>query len=59
MDTYSLFALGIIVLSLFMLVLLLQLLRGLIKKQIDEQMEDIIPIKSIRKRVGIRLNWRK
>ena len=59
MDTYSLFALVTIVLALFILVLLSQLFRNLIRKQIDDQMKDMIPIKSIRERIGIRIKLRK
>jgi len=59
MDTFSLFAFGALFLSLFVLFLLSQLLRSLIRKQIDEQMKEIIPIKGIRERVGIRIKWRK
>tara|TARA_B100000965_G_scaffold236502_1_gene198190 strand:+ start:164 stop:352 length:189 start_codon:yes stop_codon:yes gene_type:complete len=59
MDTFSLFALGALVLLLLILFLLYQLLRKLIKKQIDEQIKDMIPIKGVRERVGIRLKWRK
>ena len=59
MDTYSIIALGIIVLSLLILVLLSQLFRNLIRKQIDDQMKDMIPIKAIRERIGIRIKLRK
>ena len=59
MDTYSLFALGFLVVALLILFILSQLLRSLIRKQIDDQMKYIIPIKAIRKRVGIRINLRK
>ena len=59
MDTYSLIGLGTIVLSLFSLVFLSQLFRNLIRKQIDDQMKDMIPIKAIRKRIGIRIKLRK
>ena len=59
MDTYSLIAFGIIVLSLPVLILLSQLFRKLIRKQIDDQMKDIIPIKAIRERIGIRIKLRK
>ena len=56
MPTYSLFVLvGFLLLLLF---LLFQLLKSLIRKQIDDQMKDMIPIKAIRKRVGIRIKWR-
>ena len=59
MDYYSLIALVILVLSLLTLVLLSQLFRNLIRKQIDDQMKDMIPIKSIRERIGIRIKLRK
>ena len=59
MNTYSLFALGTIVFSLLILMFLSQLFRNLIRKQIDDQMKDMIPIKAIRKRVGIRIKLRK
>ena len=59
MDAYSLIALGSIILSLFSLVLLSKLFRNLIKKQIDDQMKDMIPIKAIRERIGIRIKLRK
>ena len=59
MDTFSLIALGTLVVSLLILVLLSQLFRNLIRKQIDDQMKDMIPIKSIRERIGIRIKLRK
>ena len=59
MDTYSLIALGAIILSLFSLVLLSKLFRNLIRQQIDDQMKDMIPIKAIRKRIRIRIKLRK
>ena len=59
MDSYSFIALGTLVLSLLTLVLLSKLFRNLIRKQIDDQMKDMIPIKSIRERIGIRIKLRK
>jgi hypothetical protein len=59
MDAYSLIALGTIILFLLCLVLLSQLFRNLIRKQIDDQMKDMIPIKAIRERIGIRIKLRK
>ncbi|ABU23948.1 Conserved hypothetical protein [Prochlorococcus marinus str. NATL2A] len=59
MDSYSLIALLTLVLSLLTLVLLSQLFRNLVRKQIDDQMKDMIPIKSIRDRIGIRIKLRK
>ena len=59
MDAYSFIAMGTLVFSLLTLVLLSQLFRNLIRKQIDDQMKDMIPIKSIRERIGIRIKLRK
>ncbi len=59
MDTYSLIALVTVLLSLLVLVWLSQLFRNLIRKQIDDQMKDMIPIKAIRERIGIRIKLRK
>ena len=59
MDIHSLFVLGTIVLFLLILFILIRFLRILIRKQIDDQMKEMIPINSIRKRVGIRIIWRK
>ncbi len=58
-DTYSLIAFGTVVLSILVLVWLSQLFRNLISKQIDDQMKDMIPIKAIRERIGIRIKLRK
>ena len=49
---------SIILISFLMLLILAQLFKSLIRKQIDDQMKNIIPIKAIRKRVGIRIKWR-
>ena len=59
MDTYSFIALVTLVVSLLILVLLSQLFRNLIRKQIDDQMKGMIPIKAIRERIGIRIKLRK
>jgi len=59
MDIYSLFVLGAIAFFLFVLFILIRFLRILIRKQIDDQMKEMIPLNSIRKRVGIRIKWRK
>ena len=59
MDTYSFIALVTLVASLLILFLLSQLFRNLIRKQIDNQMKDMIPIKAIRERIGIRIKLRK
>ncbi len=55
MDSYTLIALTTLVLSLLTLVLLVHLIRKLIIKQIDDKMKDMIPIKSIRERIRIRI----
>ena len=59
MDTYSLLAFGTLVGSLLILGLLSQLFRNLIRKQIDDQIKEIVPIKVVRDRIGIRIKWRK
>ena len=59
MHNYSIFLLGDLILSLLILFILSQFLRSLIRKQIDDQIKDLIPIKAIRKRVGIRIKWSK
>tara|TARA_Y100001968_G_scaffold182478_1_gene167078 strand:+ start:239 stop:418 length:180 start_codon:yes stop_codon:yes gene_type:complete len=59
MDNYSFIALGTLLFSLFMLLMLAQLFRSLIRKQIDDQMKDMIPMKAIRERIGIRIILRK
>ena len=59
MDSYSLIALVTLVLSLLTLVLLSQLFRNLVRKQIDDQMKGMIPVKGIRERIGIRIKLRK
>ncbi len=59
MYTYSFFVIGAYVLSGFILFLLFQLLKSLIRKQIDDQLKNMIPIEAIRKRVRIRIKWRK
>ena len=55
MDTFSLIVLGTLVLSVSTLIFLSLLFRNLIRKQIDDQMKNMIPIKSIRERIGIRI----
>ena len=59
MDTYSLIATAAIVLSLLTLVILLLMFRNLINRQIDNQMKEMIPIKAIRERIGIRIKLKK
>ncbi len=57
MDTSSLIALVILVVSFLLLFVFSQLIRNLIRKQIDDQMKDMIPIKVIRERIGIRIKF--
>ncbi len=59
MNTYSLITLLIILLLFFTLVLLSLLLRHLIRKQIDDQMKEMIPVKAIRERIGIKIKFKK
>ena len=59
MDTFSLIVLGTLVLSVSTLIFLSQLFRNLIRKQIDDQIKDMIPVKAIRERIGIKIKLRK
>ncbi len=59
MEKYTLFVLGLFVISFFILYYLIQLLKNLIRTQIDNQMKDIIPIKFVRKRINIKIKWSK
>ena len=59
METYSLVAFGTLLFSLLALVFLSQLFRYLVKKQIDDQMKDMIPIKAIREKIKIKIKLRK
>ena len=59
MDTFSLIVLGTLVLSVSTLMFLSQLFRNLIRKQIDDQMKEMIPVKAIRERIGIKIKLRK
>ena len=45
--------------SLALLFPLIQLLRKIVRKQIDDQMKEMIPIKAIRNRIGMKVKWRK
>tara|TARA_Y100001968_G_scaffold328142_1_gene374719 strand:- start:1351 stop:1560 length:210 start_codon:yes stop_codon:yes gene_type:complete len=59
MDKFSLIVVAVIVLLLLTLVKLSLMLRNLIRRQIDEQINYMIPIKAIRKRIGIRIKFSK
>ena len=57
MTDKSLWAYTLII-SLSLLFPFIQLLRKVVRKQIDDQMKEIIPIKAIRNRIGIKIKWR-
>ena len=59
MDTYSSIALVVFILSLLGLFTLSKLFRYLIRKQIDEKMKEIIPLKAIRSRIGVKIKMKK
>ena len=59
METFSFIVLAALVLSSLFLFLLFQLFRNLVKKQIDDQMKEMIPIKAIRERIRMRIKFRK
>ena len=59
MNAYSLIAIGILLFSLLNLVFLFKLITNLIRKQIDYRIDDLIPIKGIRERLGIKIKFKK
>ena len=58
MDMTQFFLSATIFLFLLIFFTLLQFLRQLIKKQIDDQLTKMIPLKAIRKRVAIKIKWK-
>ena len=48
----------LILISLSLLFPFIQLLRIIVRRQIDDQMKAMIPIKAIRNRIGIKIKWR-
>ena len=48
-----------LVVTLFFLLFLVQLLQKMVKKQITEQMEVMIPIKAMRDRIAIKIKWKR
>ena len=59
MDTFSLIVFVTLVLLVSTLIFLSQLFRNLIREQIDDQMKEMIPVKAIRERIGIKIKLRK
>ena len=59
MDFILVFFVTAVVIGIPLLFILVQLFRNLVRKQIDDQIKEIIPVEVIRKRVGIRIKWRK
>ena len=59
MDNYSLIVFGTIIILILILIVLSQLFKNLVRKQIDDQLKNMIPIKAIRKKVGIRIKFRQ
>ena len=58
MDTYLSIALGILLFSLLNFLFLFKLIRNEIRKQIDNQIRDMIPLKVIRDKIGIRIYFK-
>ncbi len=48
-----------LVIALSLLFPFIQLLRKIVRKQIDDQMKEMIPINAIRNRIAIKIKWRK
>ena len=59
MDTFSLIVFVTLVLLVSTLIFLSLLFRNLIRKQIDDQLKEMIPVKAIRDRIGIKIKLRK
>ncbi len=59
MDTFSLIVFVTLMLLVSTLIFLSLLFRNLIRKQIDDQMKEMIPVKAIRERIGIKIKLRK
>ena len=59
MDTFSLIVFETLVLLVSTLIFLSLLFRNLIRKQIDDQMKEMIPVKAIREQIGIKIKLRK
>ena len=59
MYTHSLIALGTLLISILILFILSLLFINLIRKQIDQQIKEIIPIKFIRNRIGVRIKFKR
>ena len=59
MDTFSLIVFVTLALLVSTLIFLSLLFRNLIRKQIDDQMKEMIPVKAIRERIGIKIKLRK
>ena len=49
----------LLLISLSLLFPFIQLLRKVVRKQIEDQMKEMIPIKAIRNRIGLKIKWRK
>jgi hypothetical protein len=59
MDTFSLIVFVTLVLLVSTSIFLSLLFRNLIRKQIDDQMKEMIPVKAFRERIGIKIKLRK
>ena len=59
MDTFSLIVFVTLVLLVSTLIFLSLLFRNLIRKQIDDQIKEMIPLKAIREKIGIKITLRK
>ena len=57
--TYKSLLVCTLLISLTLLFPFIQLLREIVRKQIDDQMKEMIPIKAIRNRIRIKIKWRK
>ena len=59
MDIKIVFFVSAFSIGPILLFVLVKILRNMVRKQIDDQLKEIIPIRSIRNRIGIKINWIK
>jgi len=59
MDINSILLISALVLALLLLTTLIQILKKMVKVQIDNQIKAMVPIKAIRERIAIKVKWNK
>ncbi len=57
-PSHNLLVTSLFVLGLVVLLLLVKMIKMMIDQQIDDQMEKMIPLKSLRSKISVRIRWR-